>query len=513
MVGGTLALLSRSLRVDARLLRTHLFRLFFMALICISLLMTHGMSMVMSAPGLRFFWFITYLNFMLITLAGISFFASAITEEKEEGILGLLKMAGISRVGILLGKSTSRLISAMLLLLVQFPFTLLAITLGGVTLGQVMASYWALLAYMVFLANLGLVCSVFCRRAGEAATLTGLFLAAFFIIPPIGRSVLSTAGSGSEVEQIAATLFDWLYDASIFIRLNVIMTTTFAESAFSWQVISNFAAAFVLFFLSWAIFDRFTNDLKSSAPARGMLLTRSSRLRILRTSRVWRNALMWKDYYFLTGGKTAAVAKFVIYGLIVGIIGFVTLFEKRFPSRDEFSSSVVTAMLIAMTIELSVSAARIFHDEIKWKTLPAISLLPTSTVKIVSSKAAGCLLGLYPAMTFLALGAMSSLSGFLEVIVSPSTWFSLITFAIFIHLTAMLSLFVKWGALPLSLAIMFFLNTCCPVFFIGFSNAALGSESGWVILLALMAIFLYGFAVIFPLQLVIVKRFQTLASR
>ena len=81
------------------------------------------------------------------------FFATAITEEKEEGTLGLLKMAGISRVSILLGKSTSRLITAILLFLVQLPFTLLAITLGGVTLGQIFAAYWALLAYMLLVAH------------------------------------------------------------------------------------------------------------------------------------------------------------------------------------------------------------------------------------------------------------------------------------------------------------------------------------------------------------------------
>ena len=39
------------------------------------------------------------------------------------------------------------------------------------------------------------------------------------------------------------------------------------------------------------------------------------------------------------------------------------------------------------------------------------------------------------------------------------------------------------------------------------------SELGWGILLALLAIFLYGFTVIFSLQLAIAKRFQTLASR
>ena len=71
-----------------------------------------------------------------------------------------------------LGKSTSRLLGAILLLLVQLPFTLLAITLGGVTLNQVIAAYFSLMAYMVLLANVGLLCSVIKRRGGSSSSVT-----------------------------------------------------------------------------------------------------------------------------------------------------------------------------------------------------------------------------------------------------------------------------------------------------------------------------------------------------
>src|SRR5262249_47455071 len=139
----------------------------------------------------------TWLNMVLISLAGISFFATAITEEKEEDTLGLLKMAGIDPVGILLGKSTSRLLGAALLLLVQFPFTLLAITLGGVTLGQVLAAYFSLTAYMVLLANVGLLCSVVFQRGGMASIITGLVLVVYLLAGAGVRAVtLGLVNSG-----------------------------------------------------------------------------------------------------------------------------------------------------------------------------------------------------------------------------------------------------------------------------------------------------------------------------
>ena len=55
---------------------------------------------------------------------------SAEAEEKEEQTLGLLRMTGLNALSILLGKSTSRLLGALLLLLAQFPFTIFAITLA-----------------------------------------------------------------------------------------------------------------------------------------------------------------------------------------------------------------------------------------------------------------------------------------------------------------------------------------------------------------------------------------------
>lgn len=97
------------------------------------------------APGLRFFQYLVTLNGCLIGLAGIGFFSSAITEEKEEGTLGLMQMTGISPLGILFGKLVSRLLQASLLIIIQIPFTLLAITLGGITLPQILATYSTLL--------------------------------------------------------------------------------------------------------------------------------------------------------------------------------------------------------------------------------------------------------------------------------------------------------------------------------------------------------------------------------
>ena len=107
MIGrGTFALVERSLRVDVRLTRTHLVRLLFAGIILFMLIQVHDGMAWRQSPGRDFFTQICYVNFGLLNLAAMSFFSTVITEEKEEMTLGLLKMAGISPIGILLGKTS-----------------------------------------------------------------------------------------------------------------------------------------------------------------------------------------------------------------------------------------------------------------------------------------------------------------------------------------------------------------------------------------------------------------------
>ncbi|HEY4261921.1 MAG TPA: hypothetical protein VGM98_17250, partial [Schlesneria sp.] len=95
MFQGVLALVGRSLRVDSRSLQSHLARFGLIAAIYVVLCVAQWNSTSFGAPGLRFFYGIGYLNLAFMTLLGISFFSTSISEEKEEDTLGLMLMAGI----------------------------------------------------------------------------------------------------------------------------------------------------------------------------------------------------------------------------------------------------------------------------------------------------------------------------------------------------------------------------------------------------------------------------------
>ncbi len=464
MLAGTSAMLLRAIRLDARLVRTHLFREGFALLVYGGLIFSQissSMTLV-GAPGLKLFNTMTYLNLILISLAGISFFATAITEEKEEETLGLLKMAGIDPLGILLGKSTSRLLGAILLLLVQFPFILLAITLGGVTLGQVFAAYCSLAAYMILLANVGLLCSVRYRRGGTASTATLLFIFAYYFAARAFQSikfglvhggVISSNGTiGTALNDIA----EWFKAASVADRIDEIMQTGFSGSPLGFQVALSLAVALVFFSVAWAGFNRFTRPAGDVAERRAGVVARLIQLGRRHRTRPGKYLMAWKDFHFVAGGMPLQIVKFVFYGLLVGAIFLVT--ERYYDySLSDAGEFVAVAMLAAIVIESAIYASVLFHDEWRDRTLPLLTMLPVRTPTILYSKIAGCAPALLPALFWLIAGCVLWPYGLEEMakcLFLPSRWFFLLVWLLFLTLTIFFSLVVRWGALPLALAVM-----------------------------------------------------------
>ena len=187
------ALFIRSIREDTRAKLPVLLRVALIGIILLIIWSSHRNFTQSSAPGLQFFTSVMMLNLGFIALAALSLFPSAITEEKEDETLPLLRMTNLNPLSILLGKSTSRLLSSLLLLAVQIPFTLLAITLGGISFGQILSAYAILAATTFFLCNLALLASVISRTTMRASILVGVTGVALYIVLPAFASTRSFA--------------------------------------------------------------------------------------------------------------------------------------------------------------------------------------------------------------------------------------------------------------------------------------------------------------------------------
>ena len=511
-MSGTLALLTRSLRTDARTMRSHLTRFLLLGLIYLALMYAQSMSFVFGAPGLQFFRSIAWLNLLAITIAGASYFATVITEEKEEETLGLMRMAGIGPLSLLLGKAAPRVIAVMLLLTAQLPFTFLAITLGGVATRQVLAAYILLMAHTLLMAALGLFFSVVCRRSRGASWWTAIVIFAVFLVVPWLSLVLEFSVTRNGLSPWGQQALDVLYAisrASAFWQISAVTSTGFSDSLFGYQVVTNLIAAAVLFALAWALFDVANRGEAASGPGRGLLLRRSGPLQRVAVGRAWSNAFVWKDFHFLAGGRMMLLVKLVLYGVVsigLGVLG-VVLDRSGSIGAEEIGAAILFWVTSALVIELAVVASRVFRDEVAWNTLTSLSILPCSGPYIWYSKLGGHLLGLVPALAWLGVGALLAPESFLG---GASFFFAeafglllVLQYLLFLHLTAMLSLLIRWGAMGVAFFAVYVANfMCLGMFFFAFTG-----DAGLVVVAAL------GIALVAGLHVGVGLRLRALAAR
>lgn len=464
MLRPTLALMNRSLRFDVQRRRFHLLRLAVIGLLFCFLIWVHLQSRRLGAPGLLFFESIVWLNCLLITLAGASFFATAITEEKEELTLELFTIAGISPVAILLGKSTNRLIATLLVLIAQLPFMLLAITLGGTTYGQILSAFAALAAYLFLVANIALLCSVMCRRSGGAILYSSVtILLTQFASPLFSGIITQMVRRGVMPKQ------GWLFDACMYVaerlsaasiplRINAIMDTGFQEPAFSFQVSSHLIVGAACFFASWMVFCVFNRGASLSIPSRKWLPQPGRMMRWLAPPRPWPNAVAWKDYHFVAGGRVMILFRLLLVPLLVFGLNFVQYVKG---SRTNWWSitvfNVIQVSLFVIAAELAIQASRIFHDEIQYKTLSNLGMLPRHISWIAYAKIRGCLMGCIPSLLWLVMAIASEPTQVFQSVAKISDWVGIACgvcqFVLFLHVVAFTSLYIRWGSLVLGFLI------------------------------------------------------------
>ena len=446
MTSPLLALFTRSLREDTRSKSTYWARAGLAAFILVVLWMTAIGRSRGGAPGLSFLQSVVWLQAVFLTVAGLGYFASAITEEKEEETLGLLRMTNLSPLSILLGKSTSRLAGALLLLVAQLPFTLVAVTLGGVTPRQVFAAYATLGAYAFLLGNLALLASVIAPRTGFAALLTGAAL----------------WGLGAAVENIPG-----MGGLSPFERFDEIFSTGFQDSPVGRQVVGSVVLGLLFFLLAWLFFERLCGGRSTSMPSLSMAVRRAARRWFPPGRPEAGRALAWKDFHFLHGGGLARAAKFAVGAVILGC-GFVEMGTSSRLARSSAPIGMCFWGVAWLLAEAGFAASRIGACEVRDRTLSSLAVLPQSMRLTMGEKAACCWRVFTPALVFCGVSLLTALvaavseqqaNKVLAAVVS-TVFFGGISFlyifsmsCLGVHLTAYLSLRVKRGALPLAVII------------------------------------------------------------
>jgi ABC-type transport system involved in multi-copper enzyme maturation permease subunit len=463
------ALFIRSVRDDLRSKSLLWARIGIAFAILFSIFKTRIIHQSGGAPGLAFFSSVVWMNFFVICIAGLSYFSSSVTEEKEEGTLGLLRMTDLSPFAILLGKSTSRLIGGLLLLLVQVPFAMLAITMGGIGHDQVLKCYAVLGAFLFFACNIGLLGSVIGRNTGFAAVVSGTAGAAYLLWPMALNGVLTEAFRRKGI--VTSSLTQNLEKAEpIFFTPSVIgdvLSTGGGPIAIASPVLALVGGGIGAFLLARIFFERFCSEESSLVRQLPSTLNRhpslASSIRRSRPGRPWGDAVAWRDFYYLHGGSRGLFIKVVLYGGLFSWFA-VSIFDRGsasvfFGIKDFFSMVLPVALFLA-AFESLFSTSRIYRLERRNKTLSSLYLLPQDIDDLIRSKRRAVLLTLAPAFFFIVPSALVLIGPFLQNL-PPNSLHWVLQGAAFVvaqiflthYLVAFFSLKMKWGGLPLALVL------------------------------------------------------------
>jgi hypothetical protein len=475
VISGVLTLFHWTLRMDSRSIYPHLIRVAFAFAMLFAMSMAFADFFGTSRVGLRYFESVCALNVVLITVSGISYFVTAVTEEKDAGTYALLRLAGMNSLSITLGKSTSRLVSSLMLLIIQVPFTFLAVTLGGILWQQVVAAYLALAAWMAFVANLALFCSVRCSTSGRAAGLSGVLILLLFSLPVlIGDAILVIPAGVLPAGTIGwlETAADAIHSLSVVQRLNEVLNVSGTLVLFDDQFWILTGSAIGLFVLSTV-----TLDFWSAPTENGDLPTNSTVRRwLVRRPRLM--PIAWKEYVYFTGGHGFFLAKFAAGGLLY--VGYQLLQldagrEISWELSSDVGWNLFLTYAVIIYIELLLYSSGCLFYELRQSTQSTLGTLPISTNRVLLEKLAGCVVSLVPMVFWLILTIIMGYRGVSRYCSLTMVVSYLIMLGFSTHVAALLSLYTRWAALPLTILSTFPAFFCLALPIYGFTSVTMAA--------------------------------------
>jgi hypothetical protein len=390
-------LLVRRLRLDLRGPGGHLIRVFAAACLLFTIVAVVQSGVSLGSPGRVVYGWIVWLDSLLISVGSVTLFASIIAAEREEGTLPLIRLTGISPLALLLGQGFSGVVIGCFLLIVQIPFVILTITLGGVTWDQVLATFLALAAHLVLCAGLGLFWSVVCLRAGVASFYTllsvvGLWLGTWFFRKSV-NGLVTRGWITLSTETLLDSASVWFDERLVWSQLTSIASSFGVQPVVSPQFWWSLGAGTVLLVAGALLLDRRPLETPAYSPI-VIRLWRSS------GNRAWPQlAIAGKDFRQFMGGMKGFSARFLLYPLVpIGIIWAVASFSTNNIDADDTATTVFWFSAIVLTIEAAAVTARVFRNELVELTWSSLMVLPRWRVGVAVEKLSGCCLGLLPGL-------------------------------------------------------------------------------------------------------------------
>ncbi len=470
MFAQTLAFLTRSIRQESRLLTHHIVR---GALVLLTLMLFF--IQVLEAPrrsasGLFLVQNISNCCYFCLTLLGIMYFAVAITEEKEEETLPLLRMTGVRNFTLLIGKSVPRLAVVALLILVSTPFLLLATALGGVVPEQIIATVLGMICYAFCLSQLGLLCSTISRNSQRA----GGLMFVLWILLEFGSWLFSLFAFGCRkwdylgLQYYFNKVSEFLWQRSMWNASGDFLMFERDETIWQPQMTFQLLVGLGFFGLSWIMFEPCNQAALAQGAASGEYLARGifTRSRLRKSLRSWDAALAWKSWQFNFGGWLWFILLTItLPGLTIGIAILISLIVGEFPSPELYGILLIVTGIGGTIGMLMNTFSKVLNREIYQQTLVSLCMLPHTRGTLLKRMYAGLLPALVPPLMCLLLGIFwtalaepSFVRSLFDTVIEPWFWFFVAWLFVTAHVGLLLSVNMRYGGMFVAIAL------CCIIF-------------------------------------------------
>lgn len=472
------AFLTRSIRQESRLVSHHLMRGALAALILFMVLLQVSTASLFGAAGNRLASDIVDSSYWFLTLVGLLYFSVAITEEKEEDTLPLLRMTGVSNFGLLIGKSVPRLAIVFLFLFVVTPFLILSITMGGVVNEQLAMCILGLLCFAFVLSQIGLLASTVCRTSRRAFSLS----LTLWILLEYGCFILMASSYGFRA-YYWTSFADWLEIASSWLRertlvmsLGDYLMANRGDSIWTPQMTFHLVTGICCFVLSWMLFEvcngkAIGQGIAPEVPLRlGQLFRRKKPVASLRAVEP---AIAWKSWRFILGGWLWLLVR--LFGIPLFCIVLVTAVSIAYgesPESGVYAAILMMVGVAVLLVELARSLGRVLNDEVFGQTISSLCMLPRSTDYIVWMLVLGTIPIVIPAVVCFGMGYWLLLltepyflQDTLEVMEEPWFWHCFTWVAVTAHLGLLFSTWLRYGGMLIAAAILW---VALPVLFVMF---------------------------------------------
>ncbi len=399
-----------------------------------------------STMGLVIFSSLSMSSLTALTIISVASACWAVIREKEDRTLGLLFLSDISCSGFVFGKMGTCLFSTTMIILSVLPLFMLGISLGGISMTQVLMAFALLLSTIYLGTGIGILSGCAYNDAKRANSFVAFLSVIWFVVVPLMVTAhMAVGGTHPSTQKIMTVI-------SPFVAMGQLnygnMIPYAALNALLSLALGSLCVVLANVILPHRVVSKERRSLMEATREK-MRHNHKVRKWIIPPRIVGTNPVVWKDLNYYHGGMRSTLTKFIVSFSIVMVIAFL-IGNHLNPHRPRDTFKLILSFEFAFCLAVfalgSISHfGMAFNRERRSRTLEVLLTSGLTDGEIVKGKIIAVLKSLSPWLICLLVCSLIMLVTFdLEyffgeillvfVLELVSTWFAYSAIALWMSL-------------------------------------------------------------------------------